>query len=123
MQNGLNWEELTAEERLLAEQAVLNLRTLNRACDEAADGTVLAVAETLAMQQGRELIRRTLEVSLNRQAQEAEKKGGPSGLAPVAAPALMGDASPPPDDARRRRAAVSDLLPLPGVHGGTLRLG
>jgi hypothetical protein len=94
MQNGLNWEELTAEERLVAEQAVLNLRTLNRACDEAADGKVLAIAETLAMQQGRELIRRTLEVSLNRQAQEVEKKGGPTGLAPAAAPVLTADAKP-----------------------------
>ena len=94
MHNGLNWDELTAEERLVAEQAILNLRTLNRACDEAADGTVLAVAETLAMRQGRDLIRKTLEVSLNRQAQAVEKKGRSSGPAPAAEPAPTADAKP-----------------------------
>ena len=94
MPNELNWDELTAEERLVAEQAVLNLRTLNRVCDEAADGTVLAVAETLAMQQGRELIRKTLEVSLNRQAPAVEKKGRRAGPARAAAPASTGDAKP-----------------------------
>ena len=55
-------DELSPEERLIAEQAVMNFRSLNKACDAAADGTVLAVAEQLAMEQGRELIRRTLEV-------------------------------------------------------------
>ena len=27
---GMNWDEMTAEERLLAEQAVLNFRSLNQ---------------------------------------------------------------------------------------------
>ena len=76
---GLNWDGLTAEERLVAEQAVMNLRTLNQACDAAADGTVLAVAEQLAMKQGRELIRKTLEASLDRQREEVEKKGRRAG--------------------------------------------
>ena len=72
---GLNWEELTLEERLVAEQAVMNLRSLNEACDAAADGTVLAVAEKLAMEQGRALIRKTLETSLEEQRKGVEKKG------------------------------------------------
>ena len=67
-----NW---TAEERLLAEQVVTNFRELNRACDSAPDGHVLAVAEQLAMRQGRQLIRHTLESSLRHQAQAVEKKG------------------------------------------------
>jgi hypothetical protein len=71
---GLDWSELTPQERLVAEQAVLNLRTLNQACDAAADGTVLAVAEQLAMKQGRELIRKTLETSLDQQRADVEKK-------------------------------------------------
>jgi len=71
----MQWDGLTAEERLVAEQAVLNLQSLNKACRAAADGTVLAVAETLAMQQGRELIRMTLETSLTQEAHEVEKKG------------------------------------------------
>ena len=72
---GLNWNELSADERLVAEQAVMNFRSLNKACDAAADGTVLAVAEQLAMAQGRELIRRTLEASLGEQVRTVEKKG------------------------------------------------
>lgn len=72
---GMDWGQMTPEERLIAEQAVLNFRELNKACDAAADGTVLNVCEKLAMQQGRELIRRTMEVTLNQQAAEVEKKG------------------------------------------------
>lgn len=72
--SGMNWSELSPTERLIAEQAVLNLRSLNAACDAAADGKVLAVAETLAIQQGRELIRRTVEVALQQQAEGLEKK-------------------------------------------------
>jgi hypothetical protein len=79
--NGMNWDELTPEERLLAEQAVMNFRALNKACRSAADGKVLAVAETLAMQQGRELIRHTLQASLDQEAREVEKKVRRSGPA------------------------------------------
>jgi hypothetical protein len=70
----IKWSELSPTERLIAEQAVLNFRSLNAACDAAADGKVLAVAETLALQQGRELIRRTVEVALQQQAEGLEKK-------------------------------------------------
>lgn len=78
---GMDWDQMTPEERLIAEQAVLNFRELNKACDAAADGTVLNVCEKLAMQQGRELIRRTMEVTLNQQAAEVEKKGRRAGPA------------------------------------------
>jgi hypothetical protein len=70
----MNWDELTSTERLVAEQAVMNLRALHKACRSAADGKVLAVAETLAMEQGRELIRKTLEVSLEQEGRAVEKK-------------------------------------------------
>ena len=79
--SGMNWSELSPTERLIAEQAVLNFRSLNAACDAAADGKVLAVAETLALQQGRELIRRTVEVTLQQQAEGLEKKVRRSGPA------------------------------------------
>ena len=72
--SGMNFEELTPQERLIAEQAIMNLRTLNKACREAPHGKVLAVAETLAIDQGRELTRRTLEESVNQQRHEIEKK-------------------------------------------------
>jgi glutamine synthetase type III len=73
------FEELTPEERLVAEQAVLNLRSLNDACDAAADGTVLAIAEKMAIKQGRELTQRTLQTSVDRQTKAVEKKGRRSG--------------------------------------------
>ena len=74
-------DELSPEERLIAEQAVMNFRSLNKACDAVADGTVLVVAEQLAMAQGRELIRRTLEASLSEQVRTVEKKGRRAGRA------------------------------------------
>ena len=78
---GMNWDEMTAEERLLAEQVVLNLRTLNRVARLAPDGHVLDVVERLAMEQGRDLVRRTIEVSLQSEGAEVEKKGVPRGNA------------------------------------------
>ena len=74
MNSGLKWDEMSAEERLLAEQLVLNFRELNRACDAAKDGTVMGVCETLALRQGRELMRQTIEVSLHLQKADLEKK-------------------------------------------------
>jgi hypothetical protein len=70
----MDWNTLSPEERLIAEQAILNLRELNKACDEAPDGKVFAIAETMAMNQGRALIRKTLESSLAHQATHVEKK-------------------------------------------------
>lgn len=79
----MNFSELTPEERLIAEQAVLNLRSLNNACNAAADGTVLAIAEKIAVEQGRELTRRTLQASVDEQTRSVEKKGRRSGRAPA----------------------------------------
>ena len=83
---GMDWDETTATERLIAEQAVMNLRALNKACRGAADGQVLAVAERLAVEQGRELTRRILEVSLAEEGAEVEKKRLRGGPAPVDGP-------------------------------------
>ncbi len=79
----MNFAELSPEERLIAEQTVLNLRTLNSAADAAVDGTVFAVAEQLAVEQGRELTRKTLQATLNVQVKSIEKKVGPPGSANV----------------------------------------
>lgn len=70
----LDWNNTSPEERLIAEQAILNLRELNKTCDAAPDGKVFAIAETMAMNQGRALIRKTLESSLAHQATDVEKK-------------------------------------------------
>ena len=82
--NELMWSELSPEERLLAEQSVLQFRALRKACSEAPDGTVLAMAERMAVSQGREATRRTLETALQLEAAEAEKKGVSAEPAPSA---------------------------------------
>jgi hypothetical protein len=79
----MNFDELSPEERLIAEQAILNLRSLNDACDAAADGTVLAIAEKMAVDQGRELTRRVLQISLDTQVKSVEKKVDQPGRADV----------------------------------------
>ena len=79
----MNFDELTAAERLIAEQAVLNLRSLNQACDDAADGTVLAIGEVMAVDQGRKLTQKTLQISMDEQVETLEKKLHPHGSAGV----------------------------------------
>ena len=79
--SGIDWNGLTPNERLLAEQTVLNFRALNAACDAAADGTVLGIAEQLAVKQGREATRRALEISLELQNADLEKKAHQVGSA------------------------------------------
>lgn len=79
----MNFAELSPEERLIAEQAVMNLRTLNAAASAAADGHVFAVAEKLAVEQGRELTRRTLQASLDVEVKSVEKKVRRAGSANV----------------------------------------
>ncbi len=76
---GMNWDEMTAEERLLAEQLVLNMRSLNRVARLAPDGHVLDVVERFAMEKGRELVRKTIELSLQVEGVEVEKKVIPPG--------------------------------------------
>jgi hypothetical protein len=73
--SNLWWGQLSAEERLLAEQAVLQQRALREACAAAPDGKVLAIAERWAVEQGREATRRQWETALQREASEAENKG------------------------------------------------
>ena len=82
--SSLSWEQWSAEERLLAEQAVLQYRALRKACAEAPHGKVLGIAERLAVSQGREMTRRTLETALQEEAAEAEKKGAQAESAPTA---------------------------------------
>jgi hypothetical protein len=77
--SGIDWTGLTPSERLVAEQAVRNLRALSAACDAAPDGQVLGVAEKLVIEQGREAIRRALEITLQSQDAEVEKKARRAG--------------------------------------------
>jgi hypothetical protein len=94
----------TPEERLLAEQAVLQYRALREACVAAPHGKVLAIAERLAVDQGREAMRRQLETALQQEAAEAEKKGAQAAAArAVTCSARTADASGAKSSRRRAR--------------------
>jgi len=71
-------------EALIVEQALAMVREMQRTANAAPDGQVLAQAEKVAMAQGRELTRKSLEAVLNEQAEEVEKKGRPVGPVPAA---------------------------------------
>jgi len=62
-------------EALVVEQALAMVREMKRAADAAPDGKVLDLAESIAIAQGRDLTRKSLEAVLNDQAAEVEKKG------------------------------------------------
>lgn len=62
-------------EALIVEQALAMVREMKRVADAAPDGQVLTQAETVAVAQGRELTRKSLEAVLGEQAEEVEKKG------------------------------------------------
>ena len=62
-------------EALVAEQALLLVRELQRTCRQAPRGQVLDQAEGVVVTKGRELLRLALQASLQQQADEVEKKG------------------------------------------------
>ena len=78
-------EASTELELILVEQALAMARELAMVSDAAPDGHVLAVSELAAVRAGRELTRRALEVTLQRQSAPAEQKGLPAEPAPAAA--------------------------------------
>jgi len=69
------------QEALIVEQALAMYREMRSVCRAAPDGQVLARAEQLAVQRGRDLTRQSLESVLNEEAQEVEKKGRPAAAA------------------------------------------
>ena len=71
-------------EALIVEQALAMYREMDRTANAAPDGQVLAQVEQLAVTQGREFTRKSLEAVLNHQAEEVEKKGRAAEHAPVA---------------------------------------
>jgi hypothetical protein len=73
-------------EALVVEQALALVRQLRSTCRAAPHGQVLAQAELVAVDQGRELARRALEAVLNQAAAPAEKKGRRGGPAPAGRP-------------------------------------
>lgn len=70
-------------EALIVEQALAMARELKQVCRAAPDGEVLGEAEKVAVARGRELTRKSLEVVLNHEAHELEKKGRAAAPAPA----------------------------------------
>ena len=83
-------------ERLALEQAIAYVTQLRQTALAAADGTVLAVCEQLALRAGRALLRSTLAAAVASRVAVAEQKGGP----PVSAPKRTPDAAKADTDAR-----------------------
>jgi hypothetical protein len=71
-------------EALIVEQALAYARQLSTAADTAPDGQVIDRAECVALGQGRDFLRRSLEIVLQSQADAVEKKGRPHAGATVA---------------------------------------
>jgi len=70
-------------ESILVEQALAMARELELVSDAAPDGPVLAVSELAAIRAGRELTRRALEATLQRQSAPAEQNARPGEPAPA----------------------------------------
>ena len=64
-----------ATEALILEQALAYARQLQRTAVEAADGQVLRSVEAFVLERGRDLLCRSLEITLQAQADAVEKKG------------------------------------------------
>lgn len=73
-------------ERLALEQAIAYVTHLRQTALNAADGSVLAVCEQLALNHGRDLLRSTLAAAVASRVAAAEQKGGPPGIAPKRTP-------------------------------------
>jgi hypothetical protein len=67
----------------------------------AADGSVLEQCEDAAVSKGREFIRSTLQATLQRRVDEAQKKGRPPGHAPVVVTASIEENRPGRSPPRR----------------------
>jgi len=71
-------------EALIVERALAMARELSRTADAAPDGQVLKQVESLAVDEGRDLTRMSLEAVLREQATAVEKKGRRAGPARAA---------------------------------------
>ncbi len=80
----------TELESILVEQALAMARELEMVSDAAPDGQVLAISELAAIRAGRELTRRALKATLQRQSAPAEQKGSRPSLPLRRQPAHQG---------------------------------
>jgi hypothetical protein len=80
----LDLSQLSARERLAAEQAVLTLRALDKAADDAPQGRGLACLEKVVTERGFQHLRDLMTSALGARS-EAQKKGSASEAVPAAA--------------------------------------
>jgi hypothetical protein len=73
----MEWKDMTSEERLVAEQAVLTLRALKDAAATAPVGQGMNVLESVIHDQGREHLLKMMSVAAASRP-EAQKKGSAS---------------------------------------------
>ena len=69
----MDWNKLTDDERLIAEQAVATYRAVKLAGEQAPHGKGLACLEQAVREHGDELLRRTLQRVVNAQEQGSIK--------------------------------------------------
>ncbi len=70
----MDLNELSGDERIIAEHAVLSYQAVRQATREAKHGHGMAAAEQAATARGLETLRKMVELSVSEQA-EAQKKG------------------------------------------------
>lgn len=80
----MDWNKLSDDERLIAEQAIATYRAVKLAGQQAPHGKGLACLEQAVRQHGDELLRNTLQRVINAQ-DEAQKKGSVDCVARAAA--------------------------------------
>jgi hypothetical protein len=91
----MDWNKLTDDERLVAEQAIATYRAVKLAGDQAPHGRGLYHLEQAVREHGDELLRATLQRAINGR-DEAQKKGSRrDGTAPRAGARRSSSASRP----------------------------
>lgn len=65
----------TPFQHLIVEQALAYAQQMEKTSNEAADGKVLDLCETLTLTKGRQLLRDILTAAMQQQADQVEKKG------------------------------------------------
>lgn len=80
------FEYQSDDQRAAIEQAIAFVTEMHQLAQAAPAGQVLPLCESRALDQGRALLRDTLQAAVQGRVDAAEKKGGPPG--PVRAPAV-----------------------------------
>jgi hypothetical protein len=81
----LTVEYKTEQERATLEQAVAFVAEMHQLAQAAPDGQVIALCEARALDQGRRLLRDTLQAAAQARIDAAEQKGAPPAPAPAPA--------------------------------------